>query len=241
MSHTGLETQEKGDPMRTLDPDILLSTTRSVRKRLDLERPVSRDVIEACLELAFQAPNGSNLNTWRWIVVDDREMIAKAASIYNAGLDAYVESLGDAVGEQYVGAQIPGHSRISESVDHLRTHMHRVPALLIPLFPGRPEGAGVFLQASLWGSIIQATWSFFLALRSRGLGSAWTTGHLMKEEAMAELLGIPFNTYTQVGLFPVAYTLGTDFSPAYRKAVSEVVSWNGFELRESGNGGPRKS
>ncbi len=215
--------------MPSLTPDELLTTTRSVRKRLDFDRPVSRDTIETCLEVALQAPNGSNMNAWRWLVLDDRDSIAAAAGIYNAGLDAYVESLGDAVGDQYRGVHVPGHARISESVDYLRTHLHRSPALLIPLFPSRPEGASVFLQASLWGSIIQATWSFFLALRSRGLGSAWTTGHLMRERAMAELLGIPHEAYTQVGLFPIAYTLGTDFSPAYRKPVSEVVRWNGFE------------
>ena len=214
--------------MHTLDPVTLLSTTRSVRKRLDLDRAVPRSLIECCLELAFQAPNGSNMNTWRWIVIDDEALIPKAAAIYNAGLDDYVASLGEAVGDQYMGAEIPGHQRISESVDHLRESLYRVPAILIPVFPGRTEGASTFLQASLWGSIIQATWSFFLALRSQGLGSAWTTGHLMREQEMAELLGIPFETHTQVGLFPIAYTLGTDFKPAYRKPVEEVVSWNRF-------------
>ena len=109
-------------------------------------------------------------------------------------------------------------------------HADRCPALLVPLFRGRTERAGVFLQASLWGSILQPTWSFFLALRARGLGSAWTTGHLFREKQMAELLGVPIDLYTQVGLFPIAYTLGTDFKPAYRKPVSEVVGWNQFEV-----------
>jgi nitroreductase len=215
--------------MTMLTPDLLLTTTRSVRKRLDFDRSVSRDTIEACLEVALQAPNGSNMNAWRWLVLDDRELIAGAAAIYNEGLDAYVESLGEAVGEDYGGAHIPGHARISESVDYLRVHLHRSPALLIPLFPGRPEGASVFLQASLWGSIIQATWSFFLALRARGMGSCWTTGHLMRERAMAELLGVPHDTYTQVGLFPIAYTQGTHFKPAFRKPTAEVLQWNAFE------------
>ena len=216
--------------MNRLLPEELLTTTRSVRKRLDFERTVSRDLIERCLEMAFQAPNGSNLNTWRWIVLDDPARVRAAAEVYNAGLDAYVASLGTAVGEEYVGARVPGHERIAESVDYLRENIHRSPALLIPLFAGRPERADVFMQASLWGSIIQATWSFFLALRAHGLGSAWTTGHLVEEEAMADLLEIPFDEYTQVGLFPIAYTVGTTFKRAYRRPVNEVVGWNRFSF-----------
>ena len=212
----------------TLEIDELLATTRSVRKRLDFERPVPRDVIQRCLELGLQAPNGSNLNAWRWIVIDDPDRVAAAAALYNRGLDDFIESLGQAVGENYAGAGIPGSERISVSVDYLRENLHRCPALLVPLLPGRVEGLDVFFQASQWGSIVQAVWSFMLALRSRGLGSAWTTGHLLRESEMAELLGVPFGQYTQVGLFPIAYTLGTDFKPAYRKPLAEVLGWNGF-------------
>jgi nitroreductase len=100
--------------------------------------------------------------------------------------------------------------------------------LLLPLFAGRPEGANVFYQASLWGSIIQSVWSFMLALRARGLGSAWTTGHLWREREMADLLEIPSKHFTQVGLFPIAYTIGTEFKRAYRKPASEVIGWNGL-------------
>ena len=215
--------------MLNLTADQLLSTTRSVRKRLDFDRPVERSVIQECMELAFQAPNGSNLNTWRWIILDDPEVIAKTASIYNAALDDYVSSLGDAVGENYMGADIPGFENINASVDYLRQNFHRCPAVLIPLLGGRVESAGVFMQASSYGSIIQATWSFFLALRERGMGSAWTTAHLWREQELAELLGIPYQHYTQIGLFPIAYTKGTEFKPAYRKPFDEVASWNGFE------------
>lgn len=216
--------------MLDLTFDQVLTTTRSVRKRLDFERPVSRELISECLELAFQAPNGSNMNTWRWVVIDDAKTVAAAAAIYNAGLDDYIESLGESVGENFMGAKVPRYEEISQSVDHLRANMHRSPALLLPLFAGRTEGAPVFLQASMWGSIVQAVWSFFLALRARGLGSAWTTGHLYRENEMAELLGVPVDSYTQVGLFPIAYTLGTDFRPAYRKSASEVVGWNQFQV-----------
>ena len=215
--------------MPDLSPDELLTTTRSVRKRLDFDRPVPRDVIRECLEIAFQAPNGSNLNTWRWVVVDDPELIAGAAEIYNGGLDDFIETLGEATGENYMGASIPGSERISASVEYLRENFHRCPALLVPLMAGRCEGMNAFYQASQWGSIVQAVWSFFLALRARGLGSAWVTGHLWREKQLADLLGIPSGHYTQVGLFPIAYTIGTDFKPAYRKPLDEVVGWNRFE------------
>jgi len=214
--------------MLELEPDELLATTRSVRRRLDFQRPVPRSLIERCLELALQAPNGSNLNAWRFIVVDDPECVKQAAGIYNRGLDAFIARLGDDVGENYMGAAVPGSERIASSVEYLRANIHRSPALLIPLLPGRVEGLNAFFQASQWGSIVQAVWSFMLALRVRGLGSAWTTGHLLEEAEMAKLLNVPFDSYTQVGLFPIAYTRGSDFRPAYRKPVAEVLGWNEF-------------
>jgi nitroreductase len=209
--------------MLELDPDALLTTTRTVRKRLDFERSVSRELIQECLEIAFQAPNGGNMNSWRWIVIDDPSLVAKAAQLYNAGIDDYIATFGDA---GYPGAHVPGADRIAASTEHLRANLHRSPALLLPLFAGRPEGANVFYQASLWGSILQAVWSFMLALRARGLGSAWTTAHLWREAELAELLGFSAEHYTQVGLFPIAYTIGSDFKPAYRKPAAEVVGWN---------------
>jgi nitroreductase len=121
----------------------------------------------------------------------------------------------------------PEALRMTASVMHLRGHLEQVPVLVIPLLAGRVDGASIFYQASMWGSIAPAVWSFMLALRSRGMGSAWTTIHLHQEAQMAELLGIP-PEYTQVGLFPVAYTVGTDFQPASRRPVREVSSWNGF-------------
>ena len=215
--------------MLDLTPDEVLTTTRAVRRRLDFDRPVPRAIVEECLEVAFQAPNGSNLNAWRWLVLDDRETIRRVARIYDAGLEDYIRTLGDAVGERYAGAGIPGFDRIDASTAYLRANLERAPVLLLPLMAGRPEGADVFFQASQWGSILQAVWSFMLALRPRGLGSCWTTGHLWRERELAELLGIPFDRHTQVGLFPVAYTRGTDFRPAWRRPASEVVRWNRFD------------
>jgi nitroreductase len=169
------------------------------------------------------------MNSWRWVVVDDPKLVAAAAEIYNGGLEDFIASLGDATGANYRGATIPGADRISTSVQHLRDNFHRCPALLVPLKAGRCEDLDAFSQASQWGSIIQAVWSFFLALRARGLGSAWATGHMWRERQLAELLDIPYQDYTQVGLFPIAYTIGTEFRPAYRKPVDEVVGWNQFE------------
>tara|TARA_B100000767_G_scaffold119274_1_gene113815 strand:+ start:991 stop:1641 length:651 start_codon:yes stop_codon:yes gene_type:complete len=214
--------------MLELDAKQLLTTTRSVRKRLDFTKSISRGLLEDCLKLALQAPNGSNMNTWQWLIIDDKNTISSIAKIYNDAMDDYVALLGDAVGDNYMGADIPGFEKINQSVDYLRENLTQAPAILIPLMSGRVENAGVFMQASSYGSIIQAVWSFFLALRSHGLGSAWTTAHLWREQELAELLGIPFEKYTQVGLFPIAYTIGTDFKPAYRKPVEEVLSWNHF-------------
>ena len=185
--------------------EYILTTTRAVRKRLDFSKPVERELIEQCLEIALQAPNGSNMNTWKWIIVDDRDKIRKIAKIYDQAMDDYVTILGDATGDNYMGSHIPGAENISESVDYLRKHLAEVPAIAFPLLAGRLEGASVFYQASLWGSILQSVWSFFLALRTKGMGSAWTTAHLFREQEIAALLGIPAN-YTQVGLFPVSYT-----------------------------------
>ncbi|HKA16232.1 MAG TPA: nitroreductase family protein [Myxococcota bacterium] len=213
--------------MLDLPPDELLTTTRTVRKRLDFDQPVPRRLIEECLAIAFQAPNGGNMNTWRWIAVDDRAMIGELARLYNQGLEDFIATFGEA---GYPGAAVPGADRIERSTTHLRENFHRAPVVLVPLVAGRTDGgANVFFQASQWGSIVQAIWSFMLALRARGLGSAWTTGHLWREREVAELLGIPHAHFMQTGLFPVAYTLGTKFQPAHRKPVSEVMRWNGFE------------
>ena len=214
--------------MFELSPDELLRTTRTVRKRLDYERPVSRSLVEECLELAFQAPNGGNMNSWRWVVIDDRELVARLAALYNQGLDDFIASFDES---GYAGADVPGADRIESSTQHLRDNLHRAPVLVLPLIAGRTDRepmTSAFWQASQWGSILQAVWSFMLALRARGLGSAWTTGHLWREREVAELLGIPYEAFMQTGLFPVAYTLGSDFKPAYRKPVSEVVGWNRF-------------
>jgi nitroreductase len=204
--------------------DELLTTTRSVRKRLDLERSVDRATVEECLGLALQAPNGSNQQVWQWVVVDDPLVKREMAELYGQGMDYY------AANPYFIGPppdwSDPDLLRIGESAHHLRVNLHRVPVIVVPTIQGRMDDADVFSQASMWGSILPAAWSFMLALRSRGLGSAWTTVHLHRERAAAEVLGIPYDEYTQIGLFPVAYTLGTAFKPGRRLPLQEVLHWN---------------
>ena len=198
--------------------DELLSTTRAVRKRLDLSRPVEREVILECLRLAVQAPTGGDSQDWRWVVVTDADKRAAIAEIYNS------------VGAEYLArkantAKEPQARRVYESATALTSTLADVPVYVIPCIERRMEDLPLVAAASAWGSILPAAWSFLLALRSRGLGSVWTTLHLAKEREVAELLGIP-DTVTQVALFPVAYTIGTDFKPANRPPVEDITSWN---------------
>ena len=212
--------------MLDLGLDDLLTTTRSVRKRLDLDRPVDREMVRRCLEIAAQAPNGSNQQRWGWVVVDDAAVRAQVASIYRQAMaDLIADPRKPTRGIDYTSDT---QARISGSVAHLHDHLHAVPVLVIPTIDGRLERANSFLQASVWGSILPAVWNFMLALRARGLGSAWTTAHLYREEEMAELLGIPYGSVTQAGLFPVAHTLGTAFAPGEREPIDRSIHWNGW-------------
>ena len=207
-----------------LSPDELLSTTRAVRKRLDLERLVEREVIEECMELALQAPTGSNRQGWQFVFVTDPAKKKALAEMYAAGFDPYVNAPGARYEEGDIRAERSEFVR--GSAMYLRDHFHEVPVMLIPCIEGRMgPGMDSFAQASVWGSILPAVWSFMLAARSRGLGTAWTTLHLPKEKEAAELLGIPYDRYTQAGLMPVAYTKGTDFKPAPRLPLDTVVHW----------------
>src|SRR5438552_9852221 len=207
-----------------LSTDELLTTTRSVRKRLDFDRPVSRDVVEDCARLAFQAPNGSNQQGWGWVFVDDRDTRAAMAELYRQGLRDHLAR--DRSGEREPDRSTPTQRRISESVSYLLEHMQDVPVLLVPAVARRYGDTSTFQQASKWGSILPAVWSFMLALRSRALGSAWTTLSLYRQNEMAELLGMPAGEWTQAGLFPIAYTMGTDFKAADRAASEALVHWN---------------
>jgi len=211
-----------------LSADAVLSTTRSVRKRLDLDRPVPKDVILDCLQLAVQAPTGSFMQGWQWMFVDDPDKKQALADMYGRNFDAYRNSGGGLGGLADTDPRTRRRDAIRSSSEYLRDNFHRVPVLLIPLIAGRTENAPVFAQASVWGSILPAVWSFMLALRERGLGSAWTTLHLPNEKEAAELLGIPHDRYMQAGLFPIAYTIGTDFKVAERLDLDGIVHWNSW-------------
>ncbi len=206
----------------SLTVDEVLTTTRAVRRRLDLARPVPRDVVEACLRLAFQAPNGSNGQDWGWVLVDDPDVRRQLADLYRQGMR-------DHIGRdrsQEPPETAPSDARMSASVMYLAEHMERVPVLVVPTVARRYGGETTFQQASRWGSILPAVWSLHLALRSRGFGSAWTTLHLYREREAADLLGIPHDEHFQAGLFPVAYTLGTDFHAADRSRSERRIGWN---------------
>ena len=201
--------------------DRLLSTTRSVRKRLDLDRDVPRSVITECLTLAAQAPTASNAQAWRWLVVTDADKRRELARMYSAGGKGYLQSAASSEID-------PQTRRVYESALYLTGALERVPVHVIPCIEGRFDNTPNAVAASRYGSILPAAWSFMLALRSRGLGSAWTTLHLYKEREAAELLGIPFDSVTQVALLPVAYTVGTDFKPAARPPIEDIMYWDSW-------------
>jgi nitroreductase len=217
------------------DPDELLATTPSVRRRLDLDRPVERSVIEECLDLAVHAPNGSNQQAYRFVCVDDPSRRQRLADIYRAAMAEFIDRPRTTAAEDNVDRSSPEQQRVAASVFYLRDHLHEVPVLCVPIIAGRTDGqgpgaqserTGSFWQASRWGSIVPTIWSFMLALRSRGLGSAWTTLTLLKEEEVAEVLGIEFEQWMQAGLFPIAYTKGTAFRPTPRRPGAQFLSWN---------------
>jgi nitroreductase len=199
--------------------DELLSTTRSVRYRLDLTRPVPRSVVLECLRLAVQAPTGGYSQGWRWLVIDDPVQRSLIGELYREGKDVLATSAEH--------ARDRSSRRAYEGAFYLASVLDQVPVLVIPCIRGRLVDGDVLHAASLFGSILPAAWSFMLALRSRGLGSAWTTLHLHKEKEVAAALAIP-DGYMQVALLPVAYTTGGTFQPAKRRAVEEITYWNSW-------------
>ncbi|MCC6709216.1 MAG: nitroreductase family protein [Gammaproteobacteria bacterium] len=208
--------------------DHLLTTTRSVRKRLDFSRPVERSVITRCIELALQAPTGGNAQGWSFMVVTDEAKRAAISALYKKAFKLYSSDPnmrarygddGDLRAQQL--------DRVLSSADYLSDNMHKAPALVIACIEGRVEKGSPLEQAGVYGSILPAAWSFMLALRSRGLGTAWTTLHIMYEQEAAKILGIP-DTITQAALFPVAYYTGDDFKPAKRLPTEQFVHWDSW-------------
>ncbi|WP_158892096.1 nitroreductase family protein [Amycolatopsis anabasis] len=211
--------------MGTLDltPDELLTTTRTVRKRLDLERPVPMELVRDCLNIALQAPSGSNRQDWHWVVLTDPETRAAVGEYYRRSVERYLDSR-YAAGKLFADDpdRAPVQRRVGDSVAYLGEHLGKAPVLLIPCLrvPGGELADGN--QAGTWGSLLPAVWSFMLAARARGLGTAWTTLHLTYEREIAELLGLP-EDIRQAALVPVAYYTGDTFKPAARQPLDEVL------------------
>ena len=207
--------------------DKLLTTTRSVRKRLDLTREVEPQVIQDCIDIAMQAPTGTNAQNWAFVVITDPAKKKFIADAYRNGGEMMA-------GSGYPPPLEPGDPRehvmpkVMESAGYLGEILEQVPVFVIACVRGRVESVPmVIAQASTYGSILPAAWSFMLALRSRGLGTAWTTIHLFQEKPISELLGIP-DDWTQTVLFPVAYYTGNDFKPAHRLPSDTMTHWDSW-------------
>jgi nitroreductase len=211
-------------PFDLSQTDHLLTTTRAVRKRLDFTRPVERkDVLDA-LRVALQAPTGGNTQRWRWLIVDDPETRNRLAEVYRSCFEPYIQEQ-----RELDISRSTGDEKVIDSSQYLSDHLHEVPMLVIPVALGRlPADAPTYATAEFYGSILPAAWNLMLALRSRGLGSAWTTVHLRREAEAAAILGLP-DTVTQVAMLPVAYYTGVDFKPGIRRPVEEVTYWNGWK------------
>jgi nitroreductase len=209
-----------------LSADEVLATTRSVRKRLDFDRPVETEIVMECLELALQAPTGSNRQGWQWVFVTDDDKKQALADIYAANFALYRQMPRAEYDD--TDPRAGRMDKVMDSAQYLADNMEKAPILLIPCLEGRPQAGAA--GAGYWGSILPAVWSLMLALRERAIGSAWTTLHLGNggDEQAAELLGIPHDRYTQAGLFPIAYTQGTDFKLASRVPAEEVSHWDSW-------------
>jgi nitroreductase len=210
-----------------MTPEELLTTTRSVRKRLDLTREVPLDLVRECLEIALQAPSGSNRQTWHWIVVTDAGQRAALGELYRRSVHNYLESPG-AAGKLFRDDPDRAHvqTRVGDSVAYLGEHMGEVPVHVIPCL--RVPTLRAENQAGIWGSILPAAWSYMLAARTRGLGTAWTTLHLAYEKEAAEILGLP-EDIRQTALIPTAYYTGDTFKPAKRVPLDQVLHLDRWE------------
>ncbi len=214
-------------PTATMTTDEVLTTTRSVRKRLDLTRTVDPAVVEECLAIAQQAPTGSNMQNWHFIVVRDPAKRAALADLYRQGFEIYRTLPIAALNLPVEGAERKARqARVFSSLEYLAEHFDKVPVFVIPCFTGRVEGQPPILAASMYSSVSQAGWSFMLAARARGLATCWTTIHLFFEEQAAHILGLPFDEVTQGGLICVGHALGDDFKPAVREPLSTIVHWD---------------
>ena len=211
----------------------MLTTTRAVRRRLDLTRPVEPEIVQHCIAIALQAPIGLYRETRHFVMVSNAETRAAIAALYRKAAegrrrgtmprDAYLTNLRitDAADPNFTRQQ-----RMFASNDYLVEHMHEVPLLLVACVEGRVEHAGAGAQASLYASIVPAVWSLMLALHARGIGSTLATAYIQSvDKEVAQLLGIP-DGVTQAALLPIAYFTGSDFKHAVRASAVERTHWN---------------
>ena len=216
-------------PQLDLTNDELLTTTRAVRKRLDFERPVDDADIRDCVRIAMQSPSGSNNMTMQFVVVKDEAKRAAIGEVYRQCFDIYKSMDGVYAGsiKKDGDAEQAQQDRVTDSADYLGQTMGRSPALVIACTAsGRVDGAAGLIAASTMGNVLPAMWSFMLAARARGLGTAWTTVGLMMEQQIADIVGIPFDEVQQVCLSPLAHTKGTDFKPAMRPDPDTIIHWD---------------
>lgn len=214
--------------MLNLTPDELLTTTRTVRKRLDFERPVDRELIVECIEVALQAPTGGVKQNWQWVIVGDPVLKKQIGDVYR---DSWFTTVTDGHLNKYAQAEDRSEllSRAVEGGAYLAENLYRAPWLVIVCGTGRPaETATIPEQSAFWSSLLPAMWSFMLAARARGLGAAWTTQHLKREEEIADILGIPYPEVTQCGMLPIAHSIGTNFKRASRTPGSQLTHWDGW-------------
>jgi nitroreductase len=191
--------------------DRALSTTRSVRRRIDWTRPVEPELIEAAIDVAVQAPTGANAEAWRFLVITEAEPKRAVAELYRRALDRLRETRREAVQKQ--------------TVSDLAERLHEIPALVLVCSEGVPDAASRALQVAFYASVLPAAWSLMVALRARGLGATWTTLHLLHEREAAAALGIP-DGVTQTVLLPVGYVRDAVLKPALRRPAREVTYWN---------------
>ena len=220
--------------------DHLLTTTHSVKKRLDFTRPVEPEVIERCIEIALHSPTGANYQGWHFMVLTDPKKRAALADLYRKGR----RTTRAIRGEQPPGwrpddLRAEQHQAMADTSNYLDEHLHEVPVLIIACIEGQMEEVPFlyggpdfesFYNASVYGSILPAAWSLMLGLRARGVGSAWTTAHLVYEKEAAAIVGIP-DHIIQAAMLPVAYFKGSDFKPAKRRPAQELTHWNTWGQR----------
>lgn len=206
--------------------DTLLTKTRSVRRRFDLTRPIPPELIEECLEIAVQAPSGTNTQRWRFVVVTDPEKRTGLARLYKKAFE-YYWAKADQVAYGTQGPESSETKRMIDSAQYLTAHLHEVSVHVLFCIEEPGLNVSLFEQATAYGSILPAAWSFMLAARARGLGCCWTTVHLRHADEAAQLLGLPA-TVTQCVLLPVAYYTGKDFQPAKRIPVKRLTHWNAW-------------